>query len=324
MNRNIMRSAALRLFAAVILILSAQAAGFARTTDQAKIQEFVAAYQYDHSLPLNVTIEQQEDNSAYTVYRLEYDSLNGERIPALLHIPKGAEGKMPCVISMHGYGMDKSGAGMFAGMLVPRGYAMIAIDAQYHGDRVEEGKDIFSTDIDSDVIALKQTVIDLRRAVDYLETRDDIDAARIGYTGMSMGGFLGSIFMGVEPRVKTAVLVVAGGDWEKLIPLSQVSCFVKMREWMSNGGLPLGEISARMQIVDPVNFIGMASPRPILFLNSDRDTYVPKPTTEALFEAAGEPKKIAWYTPIDANGHIPQPGKVSKNMVKWFEHFLKK
>jgi len=48
-------------------------------------------------------------------------------------------------------------------------------------------------------------------ADDYLETKPEIDKERIGYAGGSMGGILGVIFIGVEPRIKAAALIVAGG-----------------------------------------------------------------------------------------------------------------
>src|SRR6185295_17935846 len=53
-------------------------------------------------------------------------------------------------------------------------------------------------------------VQDLRRTLDYVETRDDIDSTKIGYFGLSLGGGLAPIMLAGEPRLKTAVLMGAG------------------------------------------------------------------------------------------------------------------
>jgi dienelactone hydrolase len=48
---------------------------------------------------------------------------------------------------------------------------------------------------------------DLQRAIDYLETRSDIDAKRIGYLGVSQGAACGVIFAALEERLKAVVLL---------------------------------------------------------------------------------------------------------------------
>ncbi|MDP9177093.1 MAG: dienelactone hydrolase family protein, partial [Gemmatimonadota bacterium] len=53
-------------------------------------------------------------------------------------------------------------------------------------------------------------VKDLRRSVDYLATRPDVDTAKFAYIGFSWGGRLGAINLAVERRLKTAVLYLPG------------------------------------------------------------------------------------------------------------------
>ncbi len=57
---------------------------------------------------------------------------------------------------------------------------------------------------------LRRAVIDVRRAVDWLATRDDIDQGAISIAGVSLGGIVASLAFKVEPRFANAVLVVAG------------------------------------------------------------------------------------------------------------------
>jgi pimeloyl-ACP methyl ester carboxylesterase len=51
---------------------------------------------------------------------------------------------------------------------------------------------------------------EVSRTVDYLETRDDVDADGVAFVGLSLGGYYGPIFAAMEPRFK-AIVFIAGG-----------------------------------------------------------------------------------------------------------------
>ena len=61
---------------------------------------------------------------------------------------------------------------------------------------------------------------DLRRSVDYLETRPDIDRERLAYFGVSLGAIRGAIALAVEKRFKTAVLWSGGFGLSPKLPRS--------------------------------------------------------------------------------------------------------
>jgi len=275
---------------------------------------------YDKNLPLSPEVSVAEETDAYTCYKVVYRSARDQRVPAFLVLPKNRpEGqKLPCVILMHGLGGDKSMLKMLWPMLTSAGYALFAIDAQYHGER--KPKDPFpffgvypyySRD------ALIQTVIDLRRAVDYLETRSEIDPKRIGYIGASMGGILGAMFAGVDERVQAPVLLVTGGNWRIMMEKSILPIFRENR--------PAKEVEQAlkaMEIVDPIHWVGRISPRPVLMINGDADDVVPVESNKALHEAAREPKKIIWYK----GGHVPPPTEmpnVLNAIMNWLDEHLK-
>ena len=305
-----------------VLLAGASHKVFSDQASPADVQQYVKTYEYDHAAPLNATETQTGVYPVYTAYHIAFDSTNGERVPGVLYLPKNGAARNPCVIVQHGYGGDKSMGGMFAGTLAPQGFAVIAIDAEYHGERKEPGKDVLATDVENDERAWHQSIQDLSRVVDYLETRTDIDMQRIGYVGASMGAFFGAVFTGVDKRVKTAVLVVGGGDWDVFINNSMVPPAVVIRDYYKKAGMPLSDFAQGMAPVDPVHFISLFAPHPLLMINCSNDTIVPRKTGELLFEAAGEPKYIEWLKCDAPIGHIPPIGKTQQLVMKWFKKQL--
>ncbi|MCX8170792.1 MAG: alpha/beta fold hydrolase [Candidatus Bathyarchaeota archaeon] len=258
-------------------------------------------YDYDRAMPLNVSEEVFEEKEDYKIVKVYFDSVNGERVPSLLLLPKG-EKKAPCIVFLHGYGGSKEDILEVASLVAREGYALIAIDAVYHGERKVPGKELYSPDISESMSGIIQTVIDLRRAVDYLETRLDIDAERIGYVGGSMGGIIGAIFIGVEPRIKAAALIVAGGNMSLMIRESQHYTMPAIREHLQREGISYEELQRILDPIDPINFIKYFSPRPLVFHLGKFDRIVPAEAGRQLYEAAGEPKQVYWY---DAEHSLP-------------------
>jgi len=264
-------------------------------------QDLLTYYEYDKTLPLNVAEEPVRDEPHYRVLRVCFDSVNDERVPGLLSLPK-VQGEVPCVVFLHGYGGRKEDILEAAEMIAKEGYAIMAIDAEYHGERREEGKELYSPNITDSVRGITQTVVDLRRAIDYVETRPEIDKGKIGYAGGSMGGILGAIFIGVEPRVKAAALIVAGGNMSLMIRESQHHTMPAIGEFLRREGLSYEGLQSLLDPIDPINFISRFSPRPVVFHLGKYDTIVPSEAGRQLYEKAGQPKEIYWY---DAGHDVP-------------------
>ncbi len=276
---------------------------------------------YDKSLPLMAQESTVEETAQYTVIKVVYRSARDQKVPAFLVLPKNrGEGKLPCVILMHGLGGDKRMFQMLWGPLTQAGYALFAIDAQYHGERKpNDNIPFFGLYPYRTRDALIQTVIDLRRGVDYLETRPEIDPKRIGYIGASMGGILGAIFAGVDTRVQAPILLVAGGDWKILMEKSSLSLW---KDLMQKNPEQANEALRIMDVVDPINWVGRISPRPVLMINGDADKVVPVESNKALHESAREPKTVVWYK----GDHVPPPDQmltVLSTIQNWLDTHLK-
>ena len=61
-------------------------------------------------------------------------------------------------------------------------------------------------------------VKDASRALDYVDSRPDLDHDKIGYYGYSWGAVMGAIIPAVEPRIKANVLALGGMEYSKSLP----------------------------------------------------------------------------------------------------------
>ena len=173
-------------------------------------------YEYDQDLPLLDSVRLLTDTTDYSLFYITYQSVHDEEVTALLTLPKKVKKPLPCIILMHGLGDRKTVDYIEAGnqYLLDAGYAVLRLDISNHGDRLEYDYDFDLTNgyryWTRELIT--QTVFDLRRAVDFIQTREELDHQRIGYYGISLGGIIGNIFCSVEERIDVPVIVLAGGN----------------------------------------------------------------------------------------------------------------
>ena len=83
-----------------------------------------------------------------------------------------------------------------------------------------------------------RTTKDVRRAIDYVETRRDLDSSRLAYLGLSMGASLGPIMTVVERRFKVSALIAGSLPQWRNPPESEAFSFlprVKVPTLMLNG-----------------------------------------------------------------------------------------
>ena len=193
----------------------------------------VRMYDYDAAIPLEARVVQRENKEGTTRDKVVFRSTRSFMVPGYFEVSETAKAPYPCVVLMHGWSGGtrnwwEDGGYIHGGevrkALLAAGFAVFALDAQGHGDRIAENdyhvvnlfeepgapprKNYFTL---RDVIT--QTVLDYRRGIDYLATRGDVDMARIGAMGYSMGGFHAVSLTAVEPRIKAAVGCVVPVSW---------------------------------------------------------------------------------------------------------------
>jgi dienelactone hydrolase len=259
-------------------------------------------YRYDRT-PLRPAIEWKDEGSAhYRREKVTFDAAYGnERVIAHLFLPKGVAPPYQTVVCFPGGGArdEPSSENLPLGperdYIVKSGRALLfpvykgtyERQGDIHRIRAEGKHTVYYRDI---VVEMSK---DLRRSIDYLETRDDIDTDNLAYAGLSWGGILGSIMMATESRFKTGI-------------------FLK-------GGICACE---RHPAIDPADF----APRvkvPVLMLSGEHDSILEKKTAqEPLFSLLGSSEKQ----------HITYPGghglaweyrkDYERDIREWLERYL--
>jgi len=301
MSKMIKISAFVKLLSFVILTSSIVSCNGKKELPVAKY------YEYDQHLPLQDSVRLIKDTTDYSLFYLSYQSVHDSKVTGLLTVPKKGKAPFPTIILMHGFGDRKTVDYIEVGnkYLLDAGYAVLRLDISNHGDRFKYDYDFNLTDgykyWTRDIIS--QTVFDLRRAVDFINLRNELNNEQIGYFGISLGGVIGTIFCSVEKRIKVPVIILAGGNLNLMFGKKALSKDTK--DYLS--------------IIDPINYVKMISPRPLLMVNAENDDVVPPITSKLLYKAAKKPKKIIWYP---AKHHDIPIGKVYADGIHWFNEYL--
>lgn len=255
-------------------------------------------FSYNRAAPLDVTEREVAATGTYHAFHLTYRS-GDQTVPAYLSVPNKPAANPVCLVIQHGLSGSKEDTRSSWDVFAQQGVSVFAIDARSHGERGSKAELTRVLGNAGSVRTMLQgTVIDLRRGIDMLQQRPECANARIGYIGFSMGGLLGAMLAGSDTRVQAPVLVVAGGDWRKLLrnprnPLLTASLTAPAH---------LDESVRVLDPIDPVHWVGRISPRPVLMLNGRTDQLIPVPAADALHDAARQPKQVEWYP----GGHSPE------------------
>lgn len=134
-----------------------------------------------------------------TVGRVFFKNRYGITLAADLYKPKDAPGKLPAVAVSGPFGAVKEqSSGLYAQTMAERGFLALAFDPSYTGESGGEPRYVASPDINTE---------DFSAAVDYLSTRDDADAERIGIIGICGWGGMALNAAAIDTRIRATVTV---------------------------------------------------------------------------------------------------------------------
>ncbi len=239
-------------------------------------------FAYDVNAPLNLQKASESTKNGVEVSTVSFSSPDGGSVTGLLFDPVTRSSLRPGIVLMHGMpGNARQMAGV-GQQLAAHGGVVIAINAPFarrSGPPVR-----FSAEDRAEQI---QLIKDLQRAVDVLRARANVDDARLAYLGISYGGAMGALFVGIERRINVAVLVVGDGGLvshstgpEDFNFMASLSCATRV-DWFR-----------AMTPIEPIRFIPHASPTALLLQSRRLDNLVPATDAEDLHTAAPQPKTI--------------------------------
>ena len=236
-------------------------------------------FAYDASQPLAFRDNGVVDpDYPVAVHDVSFDS-DGDRIEAFLVVPPGA-GPWPAAIYVHGAGGDRLSMLGPATWLASRGAITLAISAPSGSAAPPEATATAQLEAYRDLEV--GDVVAVRRAIDLLVARNDVDPHRIAYVGWSAGARTGSILSGVEPRLQSLVLVAPGSA-----PVS---------EFVAAAADPEKDTVRRvMSSIDPLAYIHRAEPESLLIQEGRQDGVIPRAAIDALIAAAPKGTEVRWY-----------------------------
>ncbi|HUS07716.1 MAG TPA: prolyl oligopeptidase family serine peptidase [Bryobacteraceae bacterium] len=158
-------------------------------------------------------------------------------------------------------------------------------------------------------------VFDDQRAVDYLASRPDVDATRIGCAGLSGGGLRTVMLTGADDRIRCSCCVGMMTTWRDYLLNKSYT-----HTWMCYvPGLP--------RDLDYPEILGLGAPNPILVLSNRQDALFTMPEMERadkiltdVYKKAGKPER---YRTSFYDGPHKFDREMQKEAFAWFDRWLK-
>ena len=265
-------------------------ADMAATASEPGGESRAALFDEDSTAPLDVRRGRATSSEGITELDASFPGPKGGNIPATVVFPPGA-GPFAAVIFMHPGGGPGSQRDYFlseARALAPIGVVSLLMDAPFARSDPDAIPLFAFTDRDRDGIV--QGVVDVRRALDVLRARPQVDDHRIAFVGASYGATVGAILAGVEKRFAAFVLISGAAKLTAFLKTFSSPEAAKLRD--AGGMDPYLE---RMAALDSDQWVALPRKAPILFQWGEKDANVPRASAEALFAAARAPKDRLWY-----------------------------
>lgn len=283
----------------------------------------------------------REDKGDYIQEKFQFDNGAGATVPGYLLLPKNVSGKPPAILYCHWHGgeYDIGKEELFQAKHTPeapgpafakRGFVVIAIDAYCFGERNGKGpggeKELGK---DGEWSASKfqlwvgrtlwgMILRDDLMALDYLASRPEVDANRIGVTGMSLGATRSWWLMALDERIKTGVPVACFTRYQNLIE----------HESLARHGIYYF-VPGLLNHFDTEAVVSLIAPRPVLFMTGDADAGSPVDGIHAIENVVRDAYKLYGAEKNFSSdiypglGHVYTPQMWAKTLA-WMDENLKK
>lgn len=267
------------------IFVTTAASGHAQDAD------LIHHFDYDQKAPLNIKQIGIERRGNATIYDITYDSPKGGVVPAYLVVPKG-RGPFAAVIWGHWCWQNSSmrNRKQFldeAVALAPSGVVSLLTDHPMSRPGYESPKDPLD---ERNATVFLQQILDMRRGVDLLTTRRDVDLNRIGYVGHSCNAAVGALLSGLDRRFKTFVLMAGTTSDEVTHQTKEFQDFRKRA-----GPERVDAFVAKYDYLDQGKFVAHAAPATILLQFATQETFITPERARLYAAVVSEPKIFKLY-----------------------------
>jgi len=272
--------------------------------------------------PLHVRITGVIDQPAYTIEKIAFESMPKFYVTGNLYVPKHRNGRVPAIVYVCGHAPSPYGAKTqyqrHGISFAKNGYVAFILDpiqisetfALHHGVSHQEMYDWYSRGY----TPAGPEVWNAMRAIDYLETRPEVDGTRIGITGRSGGAAMSFFTAAVDPRIKVAVPVMGistyAADVQENTQRLHCDCMFP--------------INAAMH--DMIDQGALIAPRPLLMMHGRRDDLFPvagytefKEKVGALYAAYG---RAGDFDNVVVDTAHADSDYLRERAVRWFDRYL--
>ncbi len=287
-------------------------------------------------------------------YHLWFSSDVTERVPGYLLLPDAErfEGRRPVVIVLHGTGGNKDSVADIVLKAARAGFIGVAIDGRFHGERTKAGTG--AAEYNEAIAAAFKTGVghpfyfdtawDVMRLIDYLGTRNDVEGARIGLTGISKGGIETYFTAAADPRVAAAVPYIGVQSFKWALDHGQWRARIAtIQSGFDAAAVTAGKASGSVDFVrefyarvapgidgkfDGPAMLAAIAPRPLLVVNADSDANTPiagvrlaVAAAKTAYEAAGAADRLRLIVQ-ENTPHRVNPESIDAG-IEWFVRWLK-
>ena len=244
--------------------------------------------------PLGETLDADRWEETFpSAIATSYPSNNTLRLR--ITIPKDAIGAVPVVVLLHYWGATDTRIEDDIAMHLSRaGIATVEMPLPYHLGRTPPGHvsgDLaIVADVDSIQGTMRQSMSDVMRTLDFIDSRSEFNKKQVGIAGTSLGAIVSAACFGAEPRIHSGAFMFGGGDLAGILWSSVKTQAIKAR--LIHQGYSLSRVREELRPVDPLTFNSPLDKRHSFVISARFDTVVPPPSTEALVARLGNAQRL--------------------------------
>lgn len=217
----------------------------------------------------------------------------------------GLPGRKPLVIVLPVWGVSEYPSTKMTHAILKRSHGKMNVLRVEGDNRIMAWKDIehsssieeFVSSVADSAERFRHSVIDVRRLVDWTQSRDEIAGRRIGLVGFSVSAISGTLVVQSDSRIKSSALVMGGAD----IPTIMAECpgneADTRRGVIDRLGLTLEiykqTVAVMFEGLDPTDYPDRVNPASILVVDAARDDCISRKAREDWWNALGRPERIS-------------------------------